>query len=430
MLEDRYGNSLSTASSAARDAYVDGVDRLLAASFGAEAAFEAAAAHDPDFALAHIARARSLQMLGKAGEVAAPLGRAREAATRHTVTAREARHLAVMGAVLEGKGYGAYGDVRAHLSEYPRDAMIAQTCMGVFGLIGFSGEAGRESEQLAFSSWLAPHYGDDWWFLSQHAFAQLESGRTGPAEDSIERSLLGNPRSGNGAHVRAHLYYENGETDAGLAYLADWRRDYAKESLLHCHVSWHVALWSLETGDLDAMWAVVDADVAPDAALGPPINIMTDMAALLYRAELAGVPVAPERWRAVSDYARERFPKPGLAFVDMHAALAHAIAGDGESLARIIRDARGPAAPLVRDVAAGFEALAAGAWAEASNHLTDAMADHARFGGSRAQRDLLEFALAGVLLRDGRAGEARRLLRLRRPQVDAAKAVSGLGPAA
>ena len=38
------------------------------------------------------------------------------------------------------------------------------------------------------------------------------------------------------------------------------------------------------------------------------------------RAELAGVSSAPERWRAVSDYARRFFPTTGMAFADVHAA--------------------------------------------------------------------------------------------------------------
>ena len=42
MLQDRYGNALATASTAARDHYVDGVDRFLAALPGVEEAFEAA----------------------------------------------------------------------------------------------------------------------------------------------------------------------------------------------------------------------------------------------------------------------------------------------------------------------------------------------------------------------------------------------------
>ena len=50
MLQDRYGNDLSTASASARDAYVEGMDRFLAAAPDVEAAFQQALAADPDFA--------------------------------------------------------------------------------------------------------------------------------------------------------------------------------------------------------------------------------------------------------------------------------------------------------------------------------------------------------------------------------------------
>jgi len=35
--------------------------------------------------------------------------------------------------------------------------MVAQTSVGVFGLIVFGGQPGREAEQLAFTTTLAPH---------------------------------------------------------------------------------------------------------------------------------------------------------------------------------------------------------------------------------------------------------------------------------
>jgi hypothetical protein len=43
------------------------------------------------------------------------------------------------------------------------------------------------------------------------------------------------------------------------------------------------------------------------------------------------------------------------------------------------------------------------------------MATHQRIGGSRAQRDLIEYALVLCLLRLGRNEQARRLLQTRRP---------------
>lgn len=59
MLQDRYGNDLTTDSADARDAYVEGMDRFLAAAPDVEAAFQQALAADPDFALAHVAVART-----------------------------------------------------------------------------------------------------------------------------------------------------------------------------------------------------------------------------------------------------------------------------------------------------------------------------------------------------------------------------------
>ena len=144
------------------------------------------------------------------------------------------------------------------------------------------------------------------------------------------------PRNSHAAHVRSHIHYEAGETQAGIAYLDDWLAGYDRAGIMHGHLSWHVALWALQLGDTEQMWRRVDADVGPGAALGLPINILSDTASILYRAELAGETVPKEKWREVSAYASRFFPDPGLGFIDYHAALAHAMAGDGDALAKIV----------------------------------------------------------------------------------------------
>jgi len=243
---------------------------------------------------------------------------------------------------------------------------------------------------------------------------------------SVERSITLNARNANSAHYRSHLYYEVGETDAGLKFLEDWSAAYERDGILHCHLSWHIGLWALAKGDFDRMWQVIDADIDPDKSSSPPLNILTDLAAILYRAEVAGVEVAPDRWQRVSEFASRRFGKPGLAFADVHAALAHAMAGRGDAVAKIIADARGPAADIVRDLAEAFAAIGRGEWAAAAGYLTTAMSDHARIGGSRAQRDLIDYAMVNVLLKLGQSDEARRMLAMRRPHTATASAVRGL----
>ncbi|MGB1211736.1 MAG: tetratricopeptide repeat protein [Pikeienuella sp.] len=414
MHSDRYGNLVTAASAEACAAYQHGVDLFLGAEAGVPDALNAAIALDPNMACAHLALARHYQSYMKRDLVAHHLAAARAA---KGLSAQEQGQVHALGLLLEGRGPEAFAAIKAHLADHPRDALVAQPCIGVFGMIGFSGQPGREAEQLAFTTSLAPQFGDDWWFLAGHAFAQMEAGRTGPAEISIEKSLAQRPRSGNGAHYRSHLYYEVGEITAGYHYLRDWQADYGRSGLLHCHNGWHIALMALAEGDEAAMWEAIDRDVAPGPESGPPLNILSDMASILYRAEVAGVTVPAARWQAVSDYAARFFPNPGLAFGDVHAALAHAMAGRGDALAKIISDAKGPAADVVSSLAAGFGALAAGQWAEALATFTPIMPVHERIGGSRAQRDLIEFAYVTALLKLNQGDEARRTLAARRPVV-------------
>jgi len=136
---------------------------------------------------------------------------------------------------------------------------------------------------------------------------------------------------------------------------------------------------------------------------GPAINQVSDGASFLFRAGLAGAPREAGVRREVSDAARRLFPQPRVTFIDLHGALAAAMVGDGERLALFVEGAKGPAGALVAAAARGFGAFARGDWEEV-------VAEHERFGGSRAQRDLLEQAWALGLIRVGRAEEAGRVL--------------------
>ena len=68
MLTDWHGLPLSTTSSAARDAYVEGCEAKLTAHPGAIPAFDRALAADPGFALAHAANAHALLDRGDLAE--------------------------------------------------------------------------------------------------------------------------------------------------------------------------------------------------------------------------------------------------------------------------------------------------------------------------------------------------------------------------
>lgn len=419
MPTDRYGLDLSTASPAARDAYVAGCDLLLSANAGPDRAFRDAIAADPGFALAHAALARTLQLRGD-------LPAAREAMAAGTAVsaglpAREASHIRFYALVLAGQGDAAVAAAKQHLATWPRDAMVLSPCTSVFGLIGFSGRAGREREQVALLDGLATHYGDDWWFNTQHAFALLETGQLAAARPRIESAMAQVPRNAHGAHIRAHLYYEEGDQAGSLAFLRSWMASYPREGQLHCHISWHLAVCELEAGDADRAFEVYAQSVAPGGSWGPALNTLTDAVSFLWRAELAGHPRDPRRWQALHDFAHRMFPHGGIAFADAHTALADAVNGDGAALEARLREledlrqqGRLPSGPVVPALSRAFAAFLRQDFDGAIAAIEPVLAEHERIGGSRAQRDLIEFTLLKAYLAAGRFEAMRRMLAGRR----------------
>src|SRR5579862_4446286 len=113
MLTDRYGLPLSTASSAARDAYVEGCGAKLTMYPGALEAFDRAIAADPGFALAHAARAYTLLDRGEGAAAREAIAAAQALAAG--LSAREAGHVRFFGLLAAGEGAAALAALEPHL---------------------------------------------------------------------------------------------------------------------------------------------------------------------------------------------------------------------------------------------------------------------------------------------------------------------------
>ena len=424
MLTDFYGNHLTTSTGLARDSYDIGLRAFLSANYGAQEAFSQAIEADPNFALAYLGLARAFMSSGQVAEAKTALGKAKN--LLNGATSREKSHFLCCELLLSGEVKKARTAVHRHVSEWPRDAMVAQMSTSVFGLIGFSGDVGREIDLLEYTERLLPHYGEDWWMASMHAISLCETGQTLKSMQLMEKALNLNPRNANAAHFFAHILYEENEVSAGRDYLAAWMPNYDRRSLLHGHLSWHQALWALHDGDETTMWDIVDASVSQEKGSSLPINALTDTASIYYRAELAGYNVSAERWLKLSEYAAEKFPKMGQSFADMHAALAHAMAGNNDYLSKLIDGNSGFAGDIVPAVAKAWKAISESNWNKAREELETAASEFERFGGSRAQRDLLEFTYVNVLLRTGNKETARKTLLERRPVFYESAPIEGL----
>ena len=329
MLMDRYGLGLSTSSAESRDAYVEGSDLLLTLYPDAVEAFDRAIAADPRFALAHVARARALQIRSDVAAAKAAIAAAQ--ALTAGLSARELSHTEVFSLLVDGKPDAALAAVRSHVTQWPRDAVAASIAANQTGLIGTSGRAGREQDQLDFLAAMAPHYGDDWWFNSHYAMALSELGHHAAARPRIERSIAEQPRNSYAAHALAHFHYETGERDAAIAFLKPWLADYPPHGVFRGHLSWHLALAHLERGELDEGLDLYHTGFAADDYHGPALVKLLDGPSFLWRAELAGHPRKPELWQALHAFAHKSFPRPGTAFADWHMALIDAVLNDTSS---------------------------------------------------------------------------------------------------
>lgn len=420
MLKDGYGLGLSTTSTAARDAYAEGCDLALTFYPGAAEAYDRAIAADPAFAMAHAAKA---QLLIRQGQVAAARADL-EAATSLTpgASAREASHIGFFGLVFAGQTEAAIDAVRAHLSEWPRDALVVSSAANPNGLFGGSGRLGQKRQIAELMDSLAPHYGDDPWFVSYHAMSLSEDGRLAAARQKVDQAIAAKSDNAHGAHSFAHVCYESGDLDAGRRYLSSWLKTYPREGFFYGHLSWHLSLFEILAGDWEEAQRLYRDAIALDRHSGGPQQKVSDGAAFLWRSELAGYPRDATAWQALHDYAKQALPRPGSGLADLHVMLMNAVMGDHAALdARagqmeaMAREGRYPSGSYLPELAPGFAAFDRGDFDKAIEALAPLAGQNERIGGSRAQHDLIDFTLLRAYLEADRLAEARDLLDARRP---------------
>jgi len=436
MPKDLWDLTLSTESPVAGEQYVLAVEKLLSANVGAEEALGRALAADPDFALAHAARARALQLRGALPEARAAATRAVELAP--SVTRRERGHVEAIALNVEPDMPRTLAHVLEHLREFPRDGLVLSLASGIFGLIGFSGRRDRNQVQLDLLEGLAVSYGDDWWFLNVHGFACTEANQRTRGRRLIERALSLNPRNGHAAHGLAHVCYEGNASDEGAGFLRPWLADYDRAAQLHCHLSWHLALFELALGRSENAWTLYDDNIRPANSYGSPLITLSDSVSLLWRCRLWDKERGTVAWGELREFARRSFPAPSLAFADAHAVMAFAAYGDHagaeariDELRRQERDGRQPAGQAAGDVADAMAAFARGDDDAVVRLLEPLLNELVRVGGSHAQRDVFEDTLLEAYLRSGRLEAAGRLFheRLdRRPSGRDRSRLSAAGP--
>ncbi|KJC54705.1 hypothetical protein UB31_03515 [Bradyrhizobium sp. LTSP849] len=415
-IEDRCGLPLSTSSHEAAGAYREGVDLILAGWTGAAEALERAIAADPDFALAHIARAR-LHSFYQQGDLA----RAKAAVARELVAKRgdqrERSHVETLALAIEGRLPEALSATLKHIDTWPRDTIVLSLPLGAFGLFAFSGMADHGQARQDLCERVAHHYGEDWWFLTLYGWAMTENGNVTRGRAVTERGFGLRRQNAHAAHAVLHAMFEDGSIDEADRLVDDWIPSYDRAGILHGHILWHQALGALEHGDAARALAIYADVLQPSATLAPPLNVITDGASLLWRLSAYGHAVPKPLWLEADATAQKLFPKSSLPFADVHMALFAAATQNREALAarlavieQRLTEGKLSAGPVVPAICRALAAFADEDYAACVRELAPVLTDVVRIGGSHAQRELIEDTFLVALMRSGELPRARALL--------------------
>lgn len=407
---DLHGLELS-ADQAAADAYNDALGRMLRVQSGVEDSLMVALDRDEDFALAHIAmgvlaheyetNVDAYAHVKRAEEIVAVRGTERERALVQCMAQR------IRGDDPDGAGLITY------LAQHPRDSLATSVAVPT---IAFAGIYKVPSDAWNLVEWLAPHYGQDWWFAGLLAFIRQEQGRWDEAERLCQYALGIEPTAGTAVHARTHVFFETGNHSSGLTWLDEWISTCGRDAVHRAHFSWHAALHELALGDDAAVRRRYERQLAPPMVDG--MRALVDSASLLWRWRIEGVRVDPLQTESVlRAIHHEEVVTPKTPFAAMHAAIALALNDDAVGLHRLRAHCEVHPDPtmglLGAPVVTAFMHYIAGEYAACADTLLSRKSLWSLFAGSDAQREVLLDTAIAALTHAQRYPQAAALLQRR-----------------
>ena len=410
---DASGHRISGANAEALAAFEQGARELLCLVDDPLASTERALAASPEMTMAHVLKAW-LHLLGTEPDALAVARASCAAAAALPADGRERRHGEAASALAAGRWREAALRLEDLSLAYPRDTLALQ-CGHQIDFFRGDSRMLRDRVARALPAW---DDGAPGWHavLGMHAFGLEETGDYTAAEAAGRRSVELESRDSWGWHAVAHVHEMRNRPRDGIAWLAPTRERWAPGSFLGCHNGWHLALFHLELDEHDEVLRLYDAAIG---GTGSQVTLdLVDASAMLWRLHLRSVDVGAPRWVSLADRWAP-FAKAGhYAFNDLHAMIAFVGAGrealQGELLAaqREVM-ARGEGsdadgadnASFTRDVghpaALAVQACGRGDYTRAAALLRAIRSQAHRFGGSHAQRDLIDLTLIEAALRGG-----------------------------
>jgi tetratricopeptide (TPR) repeat protein len=399
------GDILSGASAGAAERYEQALEAYYCYAGDPMTLLDEALADSPQFVMGHALKSY-LTLIGANAETSQIGVAALADAQDLPATDRERGHLAALARMRDGELKAAARILEDLAIANPRDGLALQVGHLIDFLVGDSRML-RDRIGRALPQW-SPDQPGYHALLGMHAFGLEESGHYGRAEEAGRRSIELNARNGWARHAVAHVMEMQDRRRDGIAWFRGDVPSWTEESFFQVHNWWHLALFHLGLDEVDEVLALYDGPIW--GAKSDMAFDMVDAAALLWRLHLRGVDLG-ERWEPLADAYEAKVDKGTYAFDDAHAMMAFVGAGRPEAAKALLElqakalasgvDNAGFTGEVGLPVMQAIHAFGEGHFGQTVDRLREVRNRAARFGGSHAQRDLLDLTIIEAAGRNG-----------------------------
>ena len=413
MPTDKQGNPLNGATADAADLFAGALDDFNRYAGDPLGKLDEAIAAAPDFAMAHLLKGHIYATATEPAACKAAAGILAEV-RKLPLSDREQSHAEALVHVIDGNWTKAALTLDHHSMTWPHDMAALQ----IGHLIDFFRANARDLRDRIART--LPRWSEDRpgysVLLGMHAFGLEEACDYAAAEATGREALDRQPLDGWAHHAVAHVMEMQGRPEDGLGWMETREPHWAGDgAYFQVHNWWHKALYHLELLQVEDALALYDDRVR---ALGGNLSVnLVDASALLWRIRLEGHDTG-DRWASLSEAWTPLADGKLYPFNDLHAAMAFLAAGRRGDTERIVaayradgRDSevaswcRQTGLPLIE----GFIAFHDGDYETAVEKLHGARFIANSFGGSHAQRDVIDWTLVEAAIRSGKRDAAEAL---------------------
>ncbi len=413
MHTDAQGNALSGATVEATTLFDQAIEAFNTFCGDPVGLADQAIAMAPGFAMAHILKAH-LFGLATEPEAAKEARAILDTVKSLRLSEREASHVAALELLLGGEWTAAASALDRHNADHPHDILALQSGH-LMDFYRANARSLRDRIARVLPTWSGDIPGHSI-LIGMHAFGLEETGDYGRAEDAGRRALDLQPLDSWAHHAVAHVMEMQGRAEDGIGWMIAREPHWTgADNFFRVHNWWHRALCHLDLEQAEQVLALYDGPIRQDRSM--VALDMVDASALLWRLTLTGHDVG-DRWQELATAWDNHADGRSYPFNDWHAVMAYLGAGrtsdaerilagfrEGQGAAEIDSWGRKTALPLVE----GFTAFWQGDYETAADRLHGARQIANSFGGSHAQRDIIDWTLTEATLRGGLTSMAEAL---------------------